>query len=566
MLKDNIIKIKTRGNRKLPYFESLGYKVDGEFITINIKDLNSGSRELVNVTCDFCKKEVNIPYKEYLRNIGIGNKYACSKYCGSEKAKESNIDKYGVVSALQLDDIKEKQKRTNLEKYGVEYLQQSAEIKEKSKKTLLKKYNVDHISKVEENRNRHSDWLGSDEFKIKAKETLFKNYGVDNPTKSSVITDKLKNTLSKKKEENWKIISEKNKKTNINRYGVDNPMKSEDIRKSYFDIAKHKDYIKYLFNGISKFHCNTCDSEFEIKSDNYFKRLENNLSLCTICHPIGDSSSIREKELYQYVKSIYNGNIVASYRDRLEIDIYLPELKLGFEFNGLYWHSEEYKDRNYHLNKTNYFKERGIRIIHIWEDDWINKNDILKSQINNWIGLNINKIYARKCVIKEVKDIKIARDFLNMNHIQGSDKSVLKLGLHFNEKLVSLMTFDKSEGRKKMEEGGWNLSRFCNVSNTNVIGSASKLLTYFIKNYNPIRIVSYADKTWSQGNVYYKLSFEKVHDTNPDYKYIIDGKRRHKSNFKKSKLNTNLRESDFMYRNNIYKIWDCGKIKFQINI
>ena len=115
-----------------------------------------------------------------------------------------------------------------------------------------------------------------------------------------------------------------------------------------------------------------------------------------------------------------------------------------------------------------------------------------------------------------------------------------------------------------MEEGGWNLSRFCNKTGLNVVGGASKLLKHFIKEYNPSRIVSYADKDWSIGDLYYKLGFENVSESKPDYKYIVDGKRVHKSRYKKSKLKTTLTESKQMKINNILKVYDCGKIKFEM--
>jgi hypothetical protein len=242
----------------------------------------------------------------------------------------------------------------------------------------------------------------------------------------------------------------------------------------------------------------------------------------------------------------------------LEIDIYLPKINLGIEFNGLYYHSNKFKDKNYHLNKTKYFEERGIRIIHIWEDDWNYKKNIIMSQIKNWLNSTDNKIFARKCEVKEIKDSKIVSKFLNDNHIQGQVASSLKLGLYFKDELVSLMTFDHYEGRKKMLQNNWNINRFCNKLNYNIIGGASKLFKYFTKNYDVEKVISYSDKDWSLGELYKTLGFVKKSDSNPDYKYIIEGKRYHKSKFRKSK--TGISESEL----EIIKIYDCGKIKWEI--
>jgi hypothetical protein len=164
----------------------------------------------------------------------------------------------------------------------------------------------------------------------------------------------------------------------------------------------------------------------------------------------------------------------------------------------------------------------------------------------------------------EIKDSKVVSKFLNDNHIQGMVKSSLKIGLYHNDELVSVMTFDHFEGRNKMNLNDWNLNRFCNKINTNVIGGASKLLKYFIINYDVRRIISYADKDWSVGNLYYKLGFNKISESLPDYKYLVNRMRIHKSNYKKSKLNTNITESNQMRINGINKIYDCGKMKFEL--
>jgi len=397
--------------------------------------------------------------------------------------------------------------------------------------------------------------MKSNEIKGKVASTNLEKYGFDNPMKSNEIKGKVVSTnLEKygfKSYTQTKEYKEKSKKANLDKWGSEFFMKSDTYRIGKFKISSDPNYIRYLNDGKSLFRCEN-GHDFEIHSQNYHTRKENKINLCTICNPIGDSQSLKEKELYEYIRLIYTGEIIQSYRDVLEIDIYLPNLKLGFEFNGLYWHSNKFRYKNYHLDKLNHFKERGIRIIYIWEDDYLFKNDIIKSQIKNHLNLS-NRIWARKCYVKEI-DNKISRDFLDKNHIQGSYKQIIKsFGLYYNEELVSVITFDHFEGRKRMNNDEWNLSRFCNKSGISVIGGASKLLNFFIKEFLPIRIISYANKDWSEGALYDRLKFTKLYETKPDYKYIIGYKRYHKSNFKKNER---------LYKDYI-KIYDCGKIKFE---
>lgn len=576
MIIGEYIRIPTKGCRKIKSFEKLGYDINGEFIDLKFNDLNIGSRQIVSVECDFCLKIVSIAYREYLRNISIGGKYACSKLCGSEKAKFSNLEKWGVEYPMMLDEIQKKTKQTNFERYGVEFLQQSELFRLKSKKTNLEKYGVEKYSKTVEflekfkktNFSRYSVEFPfqSVDIREKAKNTWLENYGFDNPSKFKEVREKAKNTnLERYGVEipiKLKEFKEKTIQTNMNRYGVDNTMKSDYLRKYRYSITSDERYIKYIDSSKSLMLCDK-GHEFIIHVDNYIERLDSNLPICTVCYPIGEKCSIKESELYNFIRYFYKGEIIKSYRDGLEIDIYLPEMKIGFEFNGLYWHSDKYKEKNYHQKKTAYFLQRGIRIIHIWEDDWVFKNKIIKSQIINWLSLSSCKIFARKCCIQEIC-VKESREFLNNNHIQGYVNSVVRIGLYIDGELVSIMTFDHLEGRKKMDETSWNLSRFCNKLNTNVIGGASKLLTYFINKNSPSRIISYADRDWSQGLLYYKLGFENIKESKVDYKYIVDGKRVHKSRYTKNKLLTSLSETKEMSNKGILRIWDCGKIKFEL--
>lgn len=571
MLKSEVIKIKIKGCRKLDYFKSLGYDVSGEYIEINIKDLNTGSREIVEVICDYCGKELSVTFREYRRNIGSTGKFACCKKCGSQKSKETNIERFGVEHPLKLQEFRDKQAKTNLEKYGVEFLQQSKIMQEKTKNAYLENFGVEHISQLQKNRQRSKEWTSSEKFKIKSRETLLQNYGVENPSQSEQIREKIKsNNLSKwgyEYPQQSDIIKEKIKNSLISKYSVDNITKCEYFRKNNFCIAKHPNYIAYVGDGVCRFSCdNYSNHEFFIPSDIYISRNVSKLNLCTVCFPISHSPSIKEKNLLEFVKSIYKNEVIESYREKMEIDVYLPDLKIGFEFNGLYWHSDKFRDKKFHLSKSNYFKEKGIRVIHIWEDDWLYKNEIVKSQIKNWLGLTEKKIFARNCTVKIIDDTSSSTVFLNENHIQGVDKSRIKIGLFYQNLLVSIMTFNKSEGRDLLKESEWNLSRFCNKLNYNVVGGASKILSFFIKEFNPKRIISYADKSWSTGELYEKLKFEKVSESNPDYKYVVNGVRKNKSNFRKSKLKTNLSESKEMKQREILRIWDCGKIKFELKL
>ena len=140
--------------------------------------------------------------------------------------------------------------------------------------------------------------------------------------------------------------------------------------------------------------------------------------------------------------------------DGYEIDIFISLFKIGIECDGLYWHSEKFKDNSYHLNKTKECFEKGIRLIHIFEDEWIYKRPILESMLKNLFNLTNNKIYARKCEIKDVKNTS-KKNFLDENHIQGKCQSSANLGLYYNDELVSLMTFGKPRinirGAKTME-------------------------------------------------------------------------------------------------------------------
>ncbi len=270
---------------------------------------------------------------------------------------------------------------------------------------------------------------------------------------------------------------------------------------------------------------------------------------------------------------MYDGKIISNDKKILspyELDMYMPELKLAIEYNGIYWHNEVNKDDDYHLNKTELCEQQGIQLIHIYEDDWSYKQDIVKSMILNKLNKTPNKIFARKTIVKEIFDNKLVREFLDKNHIQGFVGSKIKLGLYLDNELVSLMTFGNRRvamGKKSTNEDEYELLRFCNKLNTNVVGGASKLFKYFIDHYKPNEITTYADRSFSQGKLYEALGFKSQGKTQPNYYYIIDGIRKHRFNFRKDVLvkqgyDINKTEHQIMIERKIFRIYDSGNFKF----
>ena len=292
---------------------------------------------------------------------------------------------------------------------------------------------------------------------------------------------------------------------------------------------------------------------------------------CRKCSNFGISKM--EKQLLAFIIDHYFGSIVENDNKKISpyhLDIYLPDDKIAFEFNGLYWHSEQQKETNYHLLKTQQCEERGIHLIHIFEDQWLYKQDIVKSRILNILGCS-QKIYAKSTEIREVS-YNDSFEFLNSNHIQGSSVSKYRYGLYLGEELVSIMTVGsmrKNVGSSDVPNH-YELLRFCNKMNTTVVGGASKLFKHFLKEISPEVVISYADRSWTMNNdetLYHQLGFEFKGETRPNYYYIIDSKRENRFKHRKSELvaqgfDENKSEKEIMLERNIFRIYDSGQLKF----
>lgn len=283
--------------------------------------------------------------------------------------------------------------------------------------------------------------------------------------------------------------------------------------------------------------------------------------------------SSNESEIGEFIRGLgFETKMDRTVLSGQELDIYIPEKRVAIEYDGLYWHNELFKEASYHASKTKLCQDNNVRLIHIFEDEWNDKQDIVKSRLKNILGITERRIYARKCTVSSQLTRCELKDFLDENHIQGDVGCNYYYGLYYDGELVSVMTFGKT--RKSLGqstvEGQYELLRFCNKLDTTVIGGAGKLLKHFIQHVHPKKIITYADKRWSDGNLYEQLGFKYTHDSKPNYFYVIRNKRENRFNFRKQVLvkkygcPKDMSEHNFCISNKWYRIYDCGTKHYEI--
>lgn len=500
----------------------------------------------ITLVCEHCKHEFTVPFKQR-------NKKYCNQQCyvnSGIKGKPKQTDLYekrNCVNCGNEFEIRKKQPNKLCSDECRKEWNLIPENKEKriqqSKKILIEKYGVESIFKTEEGQN-------------KARKSFNLKYGVDSPMYVKEFVDKLKSTF---KNNHKPKLFERLNIHNIKLIDEYEQNKSLNTSKSY------------------KFQCLKCNNIFTSTLLGSGK-----IPICRKCYPLINNSVI-EQDIKDILNE-YNINFLNNNKKMLngqEIDLLIKDKPIGFEINGNYYHSEIHgkKDKNYHINKTKLSNEKGIKLIHIFEDEIKKHPDIVRSRIKNILGLIENKIYARKCVIKEVSK-KESDLFLVDNHLQGKSVDKFRYGLYYNDELISIMTFGlkrKSLGNKS-NNYEFELLRFCNKININVIGGFSKLLKFFIESNKPKNIITYADIRWSginpEDTVYFKNGFKYVHTSPPNYWYVNVGdflNRKHRFQFRKDILinegfEKNKTEWEIMQEKGYDRIWDCGNMKFELNI
>ena len=455
-----------------------------------------------------------------------------------KKRQATCMKRYGVINYTKTDECKRRIRQTSLDRYGVPSFTKTEEFITKTKQTNLDRYG--------------KEWhQQTDEHKRSVRETNMLKYGSDNVSRSKYFLTRRMSDPSKVEA----LMSFR-----------ENP---EEFVRINFD---HKPTLSELSSV-----CGVVES-----SIGYILNTRN-LSDVTSYH-----FSKAEDELYEFLtNSLPDVDIQRNtfkVITPLELDIYLPELNLGIEMNPTYTHNStkgirgtEGKLSDYHLNKTIACESKGIFLFHIFGYDWTWRRNIIQSMILNLCGVNKDRIYARNTTVREVS-YKAAKSFLDTNHRQGNCTSSVRLGLFYNEELVSLMTFSKM--RHTMGTSSEDLSdcveltRFCSLLNTSVVGGASKLFSYYVKNYNPIRVRSFSDRAHTRGDIYRKLGFNLIHINGPSYRWVnpmTDESLSRVSTQKRflTKLlgNENVDESktevEIMEQNGWVRVYDCGTILWE---
>jgi len=301
-----------------------------------------------------------------------------------------------------------------------------------------------------------------------------------------------------------------------------------------------------------------CDEHGEFKStvDNVVKSYHG----CPKCASAFQRSKA-ELELFEFVSTITTAEQSnRTLLDGKELDIYIPEHRLAIEYCGIYWHCEERgKDKYYHFDKWKKCKDRGIRLLTIFEDEDLEK---VKNVIQSALGARRKGIFARRLSVREIS-ADSATLFLNNYHLQGSCAKRVSYGAYDEDVLVSVMSFGHTS---RQSRHAWELRRFCTDNRTHP-GIASKLWNAFLRDHDPTSVVSLSDRRYFTGDMYEKLGFTWDGDVTPDYAYVIGSQRFHKSGFRKSAIkrrhpeiyDSDLTEREMMSIAGYGRIWDCGK-------
>lgn len=365
------------------------------------------------------------------------------------------------------------------------------------------------------------------------------------------------------------LTDELRKQTNIEKYGVkfDSQIGTTRSKEQLEAIESKQSLTKFIHKHFGDIKPTTTELGSKLGLDRTSTMMHiHKFELEEIISIGGLNTSTQEREIGNMFPTDYKNN--RSILDGKEIDFYYPEYKLGIEFNGSYWHSEVKKDKMYHQMKTILAAKKNIRLIHIFEYEWEDKdtkNKLIKL-IDNVLNDKRQTIYARNCELRKV-DKSEAKQFIEKYHLQGYTDSDIRIGLYYMNELVEIITFGKPRFDNEYE---YELIRLVSNSDYKIVGGTEKMLKHFVEMYNPRNIISYCDASKFSGEVYSRLGFKLVGITQPNYKWVGYDTYKVLSRYQTQKhhlvelgLGTeDQTEAEIMHNLGYLRVYDCGNYKF----
>ena len=311
--------------------------------------------------------------------------------------------------------------------------------------------------------------------------------------------------------------------------------------------------------------CKTCG-----ETQNKSLAMIRDTPICFMCHP---KSSVGQLEIYEFMKQL---EVDTTLEDRdviapQELDIFSPVHKFAVEFNGIFWHSERWiKEKNYHENKSELCRKKGVRLLHVFSDEWKFKRPIVESMIRSRLGLCDKKIMARKCRVVELNSILYRRLFFEENHLDGDTNSKVAFGLYDGEILVACLSLRKPGHKKYVETGAIEIARFCTLLSTQVSGALGKL-TEIAKKWSRQKgykkLMTYVDTRLGDGHGYMMTGFKDTSDINSSPRFWWTDNDHRYDRFKfRADSKRNMSEADVAKEAGVVKIWGCKNKRFELDL
>ena len=401
-------------------------------------------------------------FKRLAKFYGIRKSYGAI----FENMCKTSMKLYGTDSN-HVPGTVERRKRTCKEKYGAENVMRLDEFKDKLKRSFKDKYGADSPFRIPE-------------IKKKRDETMKAKYGDSSYFRSKMPTETV--SLLRCREKYGEYLDAHEKRTEE-------------------QIAKDLNCSQSLVQKV------TLDYGFLDK---------------VITNP---QSSSKEKEIRELLDG-WGVDYVTNDRsvlDGKEIDLYVPSKKIGIEFNGDYWHSSLFQNKDYHFEKSKLAESKGVRLIHIYEYEWNSMRGKIEQLLRIALGVAGKKIYARQCEVREITNDE-AKPLNEAVHLQGHRPAQVTYGLYYGGELVQLMSFSRTHYNRNLKgENSWEIIRGCPGSNNIVVGGVSRLFSHFVEEYDPDEVFSYCDFNKFDGKSYEAIGMKFVGYTGPDKTYLIDG-------------------------------------------